>query len=497
MSGKKSCSSVGSPGFRNQNIARILFSKARCAFFVILSSTETRDLDFLLKDLKSSIDDIRKYLHEVSKLDLKDEFLFDSLEVKPLEHAHMRYPGYSVSVMGHLGKTRTKIFIDIGVGDSVKPSEITMKLLSSDKSPLFEKDIELWAYPIESIFAEKLEAAVSRSDQNSRMKDYHDLLCLVRSNHLNAPRLKKAVSATFSNRETKLNLIQIDDASIGTIQKYWDHYLRALPPEVGREFPAEFKKVMEEINENSTRAGLVPKAPVHPWRLCPEGEHWVKTHPMHVPPSQSHPAGSVTTRHAHCARNPSGKDQLYPDEIQEIAKLHFAGLKNKPCPLPLKFKHGSEFDDFIAGWVEYWNEVMKPDQPLDPNLIKALIASESGFNPVKLAKKTDSNSARGLMQITNDSRKILGDESGELKDHYVTATKNDLNDPVVNICAGIRWLFRKKDLASGRLGHSATWVEAAEEYKGDLKGILNKNSKSQGDANPFLNYLKEFEKCGK
>ena len=59
--------------------------------------------------------------------------------------------------------------------------------------------------------------------------------------------------------------------------------------------------------------------PVHSWRMCPYGEHWVSTHPMHVPPSKTHPEDSVTTRHEHCARNPSGKDQLYPDEIQEIA----------------------------------------------------------------------------------------------------------------------------------------------------------------------------------
>ena len=62
----------------------------------------------------------------------------------------------------------------IGVGDAVKPTEITMKLLGTDKIPLFEKEIHLWAYPVESIFAEKLETAIARADQNSRMKDYHD-----------------------------------------------------------------------------------------------------------------------------------------------------------------------------------------------------------------------------------------------------------------------------------------------------------------------------------
>ena len=148
---------------------------------------------------------------------------------------------------------------------------------------------------------------------------------------------------------------------------------------------------------------------VHSWRVCPYGEHWVRTHPMHVPPSKTHPSGSVTTRHEHCAHNPSGKDQLYPDEIREIATQHFPNLKNKPCPLPSKFgAAGSKYDDLIAGWVQYWNELLKPDVPLDPNLIKALIASESSFDPKKLADPKNSNSARSLTQITNDTRKLLG-----------------------------------------------------------------------------------------
>ena len=170
--------------------------------------------------------------------------------------------------------------------------------------------------------------------------------------------------------------------------------------------------------------------PVHPWRICPYGEHWVRTHPMHVPPSEKNPEGSITTRHQHCANNPSGKDELYPEEVQKIASQNFSNLKNKPCPLTSKFgDQGSKYDDLIAGWVQYWNDVLKPDEPLDPNLVKALIASESGFNPNSMANPNNSNSARGLMQITNQTRKLLGGDHGDLKDHLITVTKDELNDP--------------------------------------------------------------------
>lgn len=67
----------------------------------------------------------------------------------------------------------------------------------------------------------------------------------------------------------------------------------------------------------------------------------------------------------------------------------------------------------IAGWTKYWNEVLLPKDNLDPNLVKALIATESGFNPdakIKVGKKA--GYARGLMQVTDWALNILKDEGG-------------------------------------------------------------------------------------
>lgn len=236
---------------------------------------------------------------------------------------------------------------------------------------------------------------------------------------------------------------------------------------------------------------------LHTWRLCPAGEHWIITHPMRVPPSKSHPTGSMTIRRGHCAKNPSGKDQLYPDEILEITQQSFKDLKSKPCPSDLGFKiKGTQFDDIIAGWTKYWNEVLNPKIPLDPNIVKALIASESGFNSKMLANKKNSNSARGLMQILNSTRKTLGDEKGELKDHFLTVTKDELNDPSANICAGTRWLFQKQRLASSYLGREATWEEAVMNYKGKLKSKPTDLEASK-QKKIFEKYLDKLVKCEK
>ena len=237
-----------------------------------------------------------------------------------------------------------------------------------------------------------------------------------------------------------------------------------------------------------------PLPPVHPWRVCPYGEHWVRKHPLHIPPGILHPEGHTVTRREHCARNPSGRDQLYPEEMKEMAAQHFPDAKIKPCPLTLKFDNGSKYDDLIAGWVQYWNDIFKPDVLLDPNLVKALIASESSFNPDILAGKNHSNSARGLMQITNDTREILGDDQGELKDHYITVTKEDLNDPGVNIGSGVRWLFQKRKLATKPSKPPPSWVDIVWKYK--ATSIASKEKRKQ-IKETFGDYLKKLQQCKK
>jgi hypothetical protein len=60
---------------------------------------------------------------------------------------------------------------------------------------------------------------------------------------------------------------------------------------------------------------------------------------------------------------------------------------------------------------------------------------------------------------------ILSDETGELKDFLVNVDDKELDDPNSNIAAGIRWLFRKKEIAQSKLGKKASWRDAVAEFK--------------------------------
>ena len=231
----------------------------------------------------------------------------------------------------------------------------------------------------------------------------------------------------------------------------------------------------------------------HPWRKCPRGKYWVSEHPRKVKKTRRNPDG-ITIVDGHCKTNPSRKDQIYSDELKLIKAIHFGKVKKLPKKDNLDFKwKGNRYDTEIAAWTQFWNETLNPSKPLDPNLVKALIATESSFErEAKVFAGKRAGQARGLMQVTDWTIEILQDEKGELRDYLVNVTQKDMMDPNLNIAAGVRWLYRKRQTASAKLKRQASWEEAVADYKSYLEK-WRKNPKHQ-QMNRFLNLYERLKK---
>lgn len=246
------------------------------------------------------------------------------------------------------------------------------------------------------------------------------------------------------------------------------------------------KEAVNDIKKETEKDADAEPIKSHPWRMCPIGEHWVVDHPLWVPATDKRP-GYYTTRDGHCAGNPFRgsnkviKDFLTAEEMQMIADKYFSNLSGPPAPGKLsEYKGSDNFDKFIRGWTQYWNDIFKPEVPLDPDLVKALIATESTF--ILKPQPQDAGSAgnaHGLIQLTDQAIKALGDPNGELLNHLVKISTEDTSDPNLGIGAAVRWLFRKRDLASHRINRQASWREAVAEYKSYLKDMV-----SGKDPNP-------------
>lgn len=80
-----------------------------------------------------------------------------------------------------------------------------------------------------------------------------------------------------------------------------------------------------------------------------------------------------------------------------------------------------------------------------------------------------------------------------VREHPMRIPQNRIN-PSNNISAGIRWLFRKRAIASSLLKRAATWEEAIAEFKGVRTTTKARAAKLMGE---FNRRLQELKKCGK
>ncbi len=105
-----------------------------------------------------------------------------------------------MTLEARIGNTRTPLKVDITSGDIITPKEVVYRfdLLLENRS------IDVLAYNIETVLAEKIETLLSRGIANTRMRDFYDLYILIklRSENVNPSILTEAVAGTAERRGT-------------------------------------------------------------------------------------------------------------------------------------------------------------------------------------------------------------------------------------------------------------------------------------------------------
>ncbi len=134
----------------------------------------TKDIDATLKSLPLNIDSIRNIFEEILSIDIDDNVNFEIVSIKDIRLEDV-YDGFRINVKGTFDKIRTNFFIEITTGDIITPREIKYKYNS-----IFEdKKINIMAYTIETIIAEKFESIISKNITTTRAKDFYDLYMLM------------------------------------------------------------------------------------------------------------------------------------------------------------------------------------------------------------------------------------------------------------------------------------------------------------------------------
>ena len=200
------------------------------AAMVGLDARATMDLDATIKGTNVSVEDVEMIISQIISIPLDDGVSFRIKRISEImEEAD--YPGVRVSMETKFDGVITPLKIDISTGDIITPREIKYNF----NLMLENRTIEVWAYNLETVLAEKLETVISRNVTNTRMRDFYDIYILQKLyvEQLSKDVLRDALVATAKKRET-LEQIETEDIdevfdeiqSSSVMENLWKAYQR-------------------------------------------------------------------------------------------------------------------------------------------------------------------------------------------------------------------------------------------------------------------------------
>ena len=196
-----------------------------------LETRPTIDIDFMAQRISRDREHLEKVFREILSIEcLEDGVTFDvnGLRSEPIT-VEKEYPGTRFFVTAKMDTIVYPMSMDVGFGDVVTPGPVTVDF------PLLLQDvpsINIQAYSLETIVAEKFHAMVERDVNNSRMKDFFDCYQILTTKELDDEMLYEAIKATFDNRELAYNAnLQLfnDDFCTDEVRlKRWEVFLRKI-----------------------------------------------------------------------------------------------------------------------------------------------------------------------------------------------------------------------------------------------------------------------------
>lgn len=165
-----------------------------------LNARSTMDLDATVRGVNVKLEDVEHIIVSIASVSLDDGVSFRIKSIGEIMD-EAEYPGIRVNMETKFDGVITPFKVDISTGDIITPKEIRYQF----KLMLEDRAIDIWAYNLETILAEKLETIISRNTTNTRMRDFYDIHSLLQlyGECLNPTVFNDALMATATNRGTE------------------------------------------------------------------------------------------------------------------------------------------------------------------------------------------------------------------------------------------------------------------------------------------------------
>lgn len=199
-------------------------------FIYTLTNFESRatiDVDFLLRQMPSSLQDVKSMLQEILTIPTGNDYILMTAEGYEEISPQRKYKGVSAQIIGRIKNVRVPFNVDIGVGDVIVPKAEMRRI--SPQLPGFELP-EVCTYSIESTIAEKFDAILQRYELTGRMKDFYDIYYLARTFDFDGAKLQTALFETLQNRGTPYERDSFQRvthlADDPEMQRKWGYFLK-------------------------------------------------------------------------------------------------------------------------------------------------------------------------------------------------------------------------------------------------------------------------------
>jgi predicted nucleotidyltransferase component of viral defense system len=199
------------------------------ASLVGINSRTTMDMDATLQGYPLSEESIQEAFSDICAIRLEDDVNLEFDHIAPIRDDD-EYGGYRVAVIARYESINVPLKIDITTGDIITPNVVRYAFYSSFEN----KMIQVWAYNIETILAEKVETILRRSVLNTRPRDFYDVYILMKTQRqavnkemfitaLKATSDKRMSLAGLSEKEKIIRTIQSDPI----MRQRWGRYCKA------------------------------------------------------------------------------------------------------------------------------------------------------------------------------------------------------------------------------------------------------------------------------
>ena len=191
-----------------------------------ISERTTMDMDTTVTGINMEEDELERLIREILLIDVGDgiKFEFEKFEIIREKDDYNNFRAFLVA---HYGKIANKVKVDITTGDEITPGAVRY----SYKTILDDDEINIKAYNIETIIAEKYETIIRRNIGTSRARDFYDLYMFYHmyKESIHPEMLKLAVTRTAKKRESLQTMLEwkenIEDMREDTALKVlWNNY---------------------------------------------------------------------------------------------------------------------------------------------------------------------------------------------------------------------------------------------------------------------------------